>query len=453
MDALKSLYWNQGLFLKPQHFQHLNSHTSAIAKAYTNLITNKTSGISQLQFDKQAIQSGIASIEKLTCILADGTLLSFPGNSNIEPLRIDTSAGNEDGNIEIYIALASLKNNTSNVGESNSNARYIKNDINDVVDAFNTQETADLEVVEFNCKLITAEQLANHTSHQVLKIAELSSNAQGVSYSDSYIPDVFMLQASDVLQARVAQIKQSLVGRYAQLESISSSQLSISNNATNANLVLAMSMIAGYIAQFSQFEDDLSTEPGQVYLAIRQLVSQLSIFSSSVSVTGEVLDADYTLLPYKSSNLTECFTRASKLINKVLNELTVEPELIVELGSKGAGQFVAELTNDFISSDNQVYLRLRSESLVEEMKNNIALFAKLGADGQVDVYQKRSLPGVGLTYLPNKPVGVEHVSDAYYFNLDRHSFQWDKVTDVKRLGFIWNDAPADLVVELVAVRG
>ena len=49
--------------------------------------------------------------------------------------------------------------------------------------------------------------------------------------------------------------------------------------------------------------------------------------------------------------------------------------------------------------------------------------------------------------------GVATVPDSYYFNIDRQSYQWQKVIEMRRIGIIWNDAPEDIVIELIAVQG
>jgi type VI secretion system protein ImpJ len=80
-------------------------------------------------------------------------------------------------------------------------------------------------------------------------------------------------------------------------------------------------------------------------------------------------------------------------------------------------------------------------------------YLKVGADGQVDVYLKRALPGVALSYLSKKPQGLATVPNSYYFDLDKQSFQWQKVVEMKRIGVIWNNFPEDVSIELIAVQG
>ena len=196
-----------------------------------------------------------------------------------------------------------------------------------------------------------------------------------------------------------------------------------------------------------------SSRPADVYLAIRQLIAQLSVYSRGVTVLGETNNDENSLIAFNESNMTECFARATALASQLLNELTVDPELLISMTPQGDAKYIAAITSEFIDVNNRVYLRLRSASNLEQQLEDILNFAKLGADGQVDVYLKRSLPGVELSYLSRKPQGVANVKNSYYFAFNRQSFQWQKVVESNRIGLIWNNAPEDLAIDLIAVKG
>ena len=83
--------------------------------------------------------------------------------------------------------------------------------------------------------------------------------------------------------------------------------------------------------------------------------------------------------------------------------------------------------------------------------SSVLNYIKVGADGQVDAYLKRALPGVELTHISKKPQGVATMADSYYFALDKQSFQWQKIIEMKRIGLIWTDFPEDVSIELIAV--
>jgi type VI secretion system protein ImpJ len=100
-----------------------------------------------------------------------------------------------------------------------------------------------------------------------------------------------------------------------------------------------------------------------------------------------------------------------------------------------------------------VYLTLSSPIVGDEAIGDFLQHAKLGADGQVDIYARRSLPGVKLKRLSGKPLGVTGGPNTQYFAIDRSSFEWGYVAETGRAGLIWRHAPDDLLAQLVVVRG
>jgi type VI secretion system protein ImpJ len=454
MDSIKSLHWKQGLFLKPQHFQQLDLYNAAMSNLYSSVRSGLSAGIAQLTFDTQALQVGLLRIDKLQCILEDGTLVAFPGNCQIAPLTLDHQYIDVQGKIEVFVGLAPIAIDKTNVvSESNANARFLQaNEINKK-DLFDSNEQAILDRLELNCQVLTRSQIQNADGLNLVKIAELQFSGEEYQLSKSYVPKVTLLSGTEALSNMVKATKQQLIERYKQLQSISSFELGLVSSSNSLPVGLAMMSISNHVSTFSQLEEDLTTSPSDVYLAYRQLISQLSMFSSDVSVTGETIQEELSVVAYSQNNLTECFSRINKLTTKLLNTLTIEPELLVTLEHQGASKFVASLPNKFLESNTRVYLRIRSNEDISQQLDSVLNYLKIGADGQVDVYLKRALPGIELSYLSKKPQGVATVPNSYYFDLDRQSFQWQKVVDLKRIALIWSDFPEDVNIELLAVQG
>lgn len=454
MDSIKSLHWKQGLFLKPQHFQQLDIYTAAMSNLYSRLRSGLGAGIAELTFDTQALQAGLLRIDKFQCILEDGTLVAFPGNCQIAPLTLDNQYIDDQGKLEVFVCLAPVAIDKTNlVSESNVNARFLQAKEVNKKDLFDSNEQATLFRLELNCQVLTRSQIQSVDGLHLVKIAELQFSGEEYQLSKNYVPKVTLLSGAEALSNMVKATKQELIGRYKQLQSISSFELGLVSSTNNLSVGLAMMSISNHVATFTQLEEDPTASPSDVYLAYRQLISQLSMFSGEVSVTGETMQDELAVAAYSQNNLTECFSRITKLTTKLLNELTIEPELLVTLEHQGAAKFVASLSTKFLESNSRIYMRIRSKEDISQQLDSVLNYLKVGADGQVDVYLKRALPGVELSYLSKKPQGVATVPNSYYFDLDRQSFQWQKVVDLKRIGVIWNDSPEDVSIELLAVQG
>jgi len=197
-----------------------------------------------------------------------------------------------------------------------------------------------------------------------------------------------------------------------------------------------------------------SAEPVIVYGILRELAGQLSIFSDSYAINGESNTSEKaSLIKYDHDNLTEVFESAIKVIGAILGELTVGPELLVNLKTVEPGRYVASLGQEFFNHRDTVYLVLRSTTKLKDKLGDFLNFFKLGAAGQVEVYARRSLPGVDVLPIEGKPLGVSAQPNAYYFAIERQGHEWSYVEDTKQVSLIWDDAPEDLAVDILVVRG
>ena len=455
MDYSRPLYWHQGLFLQPQHFQQLQRQIEANTSARSSI--GSVAGISSLEIDNAALANGVLTVEKLECLMPDGTLLKFPGNLELAPLTLRGDMADAAGAIEVFLTLPVLDVETGNLALDNGVAakRYRMAAEASVNDIFHGDDRIDLQPLTYGARLEAGEQ--DHDKRSVVreKIAEIVSDGGEYRRSSGFVGNVVALQASPVLCDAVKSIKQSLIARYDQLESFSSL-----NNAQGGELsatsfanMMALNALAAYVPVLSQYEEVPAVAPQALYLTLRQLVAQLSAFSKGISLVGETADPADSLLGFQQANLSECFRRVFRLVNRLLDELTVDPELFISLEAQGEGKYVSAITPDFRESRNRIYLRLRSVDDLDSRIDDIVHASKFGADGQVDIYLKRSLPGIQLDHLTRKPLGVASTPNSYYFSVDCRGFEWQKVLEAGRVSLIWPGAPKDLLVEIIAVKG
>jgi len=456
VDSLKPIYWHQGLFLQPQHFQLMQTSASAVAIACSEIKTGISNGISDLEINEDDLKNGQFGLRKFRGVLTDDTILAFPGNANIPSLTLSLHSPDSDGNYDIYLSLIPLKRFENNLADPDDDVqkRYVENTVEVIQDQFDSQESSKIKTLSYDVRLFVGTQ-PPPDGCIVEHIARVVNTGNGFSLATDFIPNVQFVRGSRVLQDAITDLKGNLISRFEQLESFTSlagNRHAELNGASLTNL-MAMNTLAHFVPVFSQFSEIHHTRVEDVYLSCRQLISQLSMFSKHTSITGQMVDSNKSVVAFRASNFGDMFYRAFSLINQLLDELTIDPERLIELTKQGDSKFIVGLSADFLASNTNLYIRLRTESKLAESLDEFTRFAKAGADGQVDIYTKRSLPGVPLTYLARKPLGVASTPNSYYFSVDRFCFEWQKVIESGRLGLIWPTAPSDLCVELIAVRG
>lgn len=452
----KSLYWHQGMFLQSHHFQYQEQffHTEISRQQGFNQIDPV--GIYKLQVNEDAVKAGIVELENLLVVMPDNTQLQFPGNCHVPRVSIDASQFEQTDVLSVFLQLPALDPNDTNLTtESNARRFLLNQEPVEFRDLFDNEESVSLATLHINCSLHVGNSAQLNSDFFWLEIAQIVRDGDNYKLSDSFIPKIAQVDASHVLKSMIKNIKQQLLARYDQLESynlfVSTDNKDITPSAF-ANMS-ALQVVARYAPAFHCYETKQALSPEQLYLTCSQLIGELSIFSKRANVLGESNDKSLSLASFNRNQLSECFARVSVMIKTLLDELTIDPELILSMSNSGEMKFVSPVAADFTRESNELYLRLRSEQNIEDMASSICENAKFGADGQADIYLKRALPGVSLKYLPRKPIGVAGTPNSYFFTFSRSDSQWHKVLESGRVAFIWPDAPDDLAIELIAVRG
>lgn len=457
MGPKRTVFWRQGLFLQPQHFQSLQSHTDSSANDYSESRSGVHSGLIDLKVDQEALQNGMLRIEKLVHILGDGTLISFPGNVELTAVSLAQIQADESGKIDVFIALPMLEVDSSNLSSDDglTKKRFRVNEIDQAVDLYEGKDWADIETLSLDAQLIIGEQATSAKNLLSEKVLEIELDAGLYRLSPHFVPNAVFLKSAHALRADLRSLQQSLIARYDQLDSVSLFLADSGSDVSSGALrnLFAQQIIAEHTARLTHFLDRPETYVHEVYLALRQLVGALSGFTEKVSILGETDDNASSIIAFNPSTLSEGFSRLFALTDDLLNALTVDPSKLSNLSNIGEGKFSGALPFEFTDPRNKVYLRLRSAENLDGMAEQISRFARLGAELQVDVYVKRALPGVDVKYMEGKPAGVARVPGSIYFIVNRDSYEWSKLVESGRPSFVWVDCPEDLEVDLVSVKG
>ena len=89
MDIERPLYWHQGLFLQPQHFQLLERSLQSLLLPFYDFAEPHFWGVGEMEIQKAALGTRSFSPLKGNLLFSDGSHAVFPGNAVIEPRPFD----------------------------------------------------------------------------------------------------------------------------------------------------------------------------------------------------------------------------------------------------------------------------------------------------------------------------------------------------------------------------
>jgi type VI secretion system protein ImpJ len=463
VNLKQSPSWYQGLFLQPQHFQFASLHQEQLVIQYMREMSPYPWGVARMQLDEQALAGGVIELRFIKALFEDGTLVECPDNAHLRPRSVDGFWNDRSRPLNVYLGLTRLDPAGANVTEVPGLAtapaihtRYVglvegesMHDLND------GNSTSTVNTLYYALGIYFESEVAELNDKQFLRLFALEQSGEEIALADSGIAPVLSLAGSSQLLALVKSIRDELLGRCKQLENYKSTPTSRAGefNPVAERYRAALRMLAHYTPRLQHWYENPAVHPCDVFALLRGLIGELSTYSHRVNLLGESAAGGLSLMRYNHNDLSQSFGSARQLIVNLLDELTVSPELLVRFEREGNNRFNATLPVEFFARQHDLYLVLETARPFVEFGESFVDFAKLGASAEIDVYNQRAIPGIGFRHFQDQPSGLERRPRVTYFTLDRDGDKWQAVAAQGQISLIWDDAPEDLVIEMVIVRG
>ena len=128
MNIKQSIFWHQGLFLQPQHFQQLELDQQFSRAPLVLMLNPFPWGVERLEVAQAALSNRTAEVRELKLLLPDQTYLEYPGNMVIASRSFDKIWTDPDLPLNVYLALKRFSPAEANVTvvDSVSQATQVK---------------------------------------------------------------------------------------------------------------------------------------------------------------------------------------------------------------------------------------------------------------------------------------------------------------------------------------
>ncbi len=460
MDTQRPLYWHQGLFLQPQHFQLLERSNQSLLTPLHRFLEPHFWGVGKVELQNAALGNRSFDLLAGEFLFPDGTYVDLPANAVLEARPFEEHWLEGEKPLPVFIGLKKW-----NAGGENVTVLEKSSPLTDVTTRFVTSPDADevrdlhsggpqgkVRTMKYALKIFWESERERLGDYVLLPLAQLERSGDKIRLSPSFVPPCLSLSGSETLSKTVKEIRDQIASRGRQLEEYKSQRGIQTSDFGTRDMVylLALRSLNRYIPALYHYLEAQQIHPWVVYGCLRQLIGELSSFSMSVSVLGDPGERVRALPGYDHGNLGNCFSIARSLVTQLLDEITAGPEHVVPLVNDGT-YYAAELKPIMFEGRHRFYLVFRTKEDSEAALQSLANFAKLSAREHVPILIARSLPGIALKHLPTPPQELPRRSHSYYFEIDRHHDQWTFVEKNRNVALYWDNAPEDLTVELMVV--
>ncbi len=463
MNTKRPLFWHQGLFLQPQHFQYADAHQQWTATALERSIHPNHWGVVELGLNEERLSSGVVELDSGVFLFRDGTLVSVPDNAVLANRDFRAEWSPDQASFTVYIGLKRLVEADANVSvvpdrqtAQSATTRFAALSDGDAMpDLHQGKEgAAQVKTLHYVLRIFFERELEEAEDYDIMPLARLVRDGDTIEPDPGYAPPALTMSAVPALLRSLREIREQVVGRAHQLEEYKGP--TSGTGEFSPKLIryrFALQVLGRYAPVLAHYSESPQIHPWEAYGLLRQLIGELSAFTTEMDILGTPAGYSEGMPPYDHQRAGIQFRDARMAVERLLNAITVGPEYIVTLEHTAYGRFEREVPRHFLDRRASLYLALRTEGMSDELLASFQNFAKIGAAHEVDLFVRRALPGLSATYLTVRPESLPQRPNTHYFRLNQNDTLWEGVENTRTMAVLWDAAPDDLKVELIMVRG
>jgi type VI secretion system protein ImpJ len=462
MELQRPVFWHQGLFLQPQHFQLADCRLQSEFVPYQRHLMPHFWGVHDMTISTASLGARSFELSGGSFLFPDGSFVALPGTALLESRSFEEGWVSGGKPLLVYLGLKKWNDAGPNVTVLEAPGA-LSQVITRFVAPAAGEPCADLHAggplgevprLSFVLKIFWESEIGLAGDYLLITVARLERRPEGIGLSPSFIPPCLAIGGAPALLATVREIRDQLASRSRELEGYKRQRgiQTAEFGSRDVVYLLALRSLNRYLPVLCHFIEAREVHPWQVYGTLRQLVGELSSFSETVTALGESAADGTRLLPdYDHLNLGDCFSQVHSLILRLLDEITAGPEYLLQLSYDGT-YFTSELKPAHFEGRNRFYLSLKTEEDPKLLLPSVASIAKLSSRERLPLLIARALPGIGLEPLADPPKELPRRAFASYFAIDSHCEQWELVRQANNIALYWDSAPNDLEVELMIVE-
>jgi type VI secretion system protein ImpJ len=461
MEPRKPIFWYQGLFLQPQHFQQHDLYLKSLINPLRQYLQPHLWGVCGMRILEGALKNRIFEIEEGDFIFPSGACVSLQANAKFQPRSFKDAWVQLDKPFNIYLGLRKWNQGEGNVTVVKSNedeqlatTRFMSDaDPEEIRDLHQQGQPAQVKFLQYLLKVFWDNELEGAGEYELIPVARLEFDGQDAKLVKNYVPPSVSLACDDFLLHTVRNIREHVTSRCHVLEEYKNPRgvRTADLQANYINYLLALRSLNRYVPLLYHYTEIPYIHPWHVYGLLRQIIGELSTFTDRVDALGKLRDGTELLPAYDHENLGFCFGEAETLISELLAAILIGAENVIHL-VREENYFKAQIPKDVFDDRNLFYLIIKTGGETAALLSMVQRVSKVSNEEKMSMLIARALPGLPLEHTTELPAGLPTRPDSFYFKIDRGSRHWQDIQKSQNICMYWVDAPEDMTVEMVIIR-
>lgn len=432
--------WQEGMFLRAQHFQQQDRWNAyeraqglALGRAYSW-------GFSELDIARDLLISGQVGLSRAAGLFEDGTRFNAPAEAALpSPLLVPDDARD----VLIYLAIPMAGPGRAEFDEDHRIARFEGVQIELADSHTGAPDMAAIMVGRLAPRLMLGtDDRAGYHCLSIARIIEVTADRR-VILDAEWIPPVFTCSAAPVLTNLLIE----LAGTLHQRGEAIAGRLSTVGTRSNTEIAdfLLLQSLNGWQPLMAHLADGARLHPEDLFQTLLTMAGELATFTEPTRRPARFEG-------YRHDDLRRSMMPVASAIRRSLASVLEQTAIQIPLKEHRHGVRVGTIADRTLLASGSIVLAVRADVPVETLRRVFPATVKIGAVEHIRELVNVALPGVELRLLPVAPRQMPFIPGALYFELERHSAQWEALRQSAGLAIhISHDFP-NLMLELWAIR-
>ena len=441
MSWSSRVVWQEGMFLRAQHFQQQDRWVEHMLRARVAAIGPYWWGLGELAIDRDALSIGRFALQTASGVFPDGTPFGFPGGDADEPAPLEL--GEQVRDSIVHLALPTPAPYALQVAEpgSSEEKRLTARDFQATDTHSGSPEPAGLVVGKLRLRLILGEE--DRSGYQCIALARVREVLadRKVMLDDRFIPPALCCRAAQPLSGFITE----LVGMINQRSEELAARLTGGGTrgaAEQADFLL-LQACNRWLPLLRHWAATATLHPQQLYETLVQMAGEFATFSDPRRPT--VYPA------YRHDDLQASFAPVILDLRRLLAILVGPGVVEIPLQEMRYGVRRGTLTDRTVLK-GAFYLVVRAALPGESVRRLFPSQVKIGAIEQIRELVAAAVSGIAIRPLPVAPRQLPFLADATYFELDRGSPHWAQMQNAAAFGIHVSSEFPNLQMQLWSVR-
>jgi type VI secretion system protein ImpJ len=442
MTWTNRVVWQEGMFLRAQHFQQQDRWLEMLVRTRAAALRPHPWGVIEMAIDRDLLSTGRFALTSGAGVFEDGTPFAIPSETD-HPPPLDLPDGTR--NALVYLAAPIRQPGAVEIGMNGTEGRYALRDF-EVYDTHSASpQPAPLLIGRLRLRyMLETEDRAGYLCIGLARVTEVAADRRA-SLDDRWIPPALLCSAALPLSGLISEFSGMLNQRGEALASRMTAPGASRGVAEFGDFLLLQS-VNRWQKLLAHWADAGNIHPEDLYSAFVQMAGELATFT-------EPTRRPNSYPAYRHDDLQRSFAPVVADLRRSLSAVLEQNAVAIPLQERRHNVRVGLIVDRSILRASMFVLTVQADMPTEQLRRLFPSQVKIGAVEHIRDLVNVLLPGIAVRPLPVAPRQIPFHAGSTYFELDRNSPHWQQMQASGGFAIhLAGDFP-NLQMELWAIRG